>query len=96
MLSPLIEAAPRTLMVISLPGAPEVLLTETPAICPCRACSTRLTGLSSITSAPTFAIEPTTFDFLIVPYPTTTTSSKVSVSSNNVILNTDCPATEIS
>ena len=75
------EAAPRMLMVISLPGEPDVDRTETPAIWPCKACSIRPTGRSSNDSEPILAIEPTTFAFLTVPYPTTTTSLRTWASS---------------
>ncbi|MBA7705549.1 hypothetical protein ES703_114380 [subsurface metagenome] len=66
---------PRTLTVNEEPGAPEFCIMVTPAVLPCKACSTRVGAIETISSLSTLAMAPVTRLFFFIPYPTTTSSS---------------------
>lgn len=68
-------------MVGVSPGAADEEITCTPEVLPCSADCTVATERFSISSAFTCEIEPVTELFFCTPYPTTTTSFNVCVSS---------------
>ena len=61
------EAAPRTRICNSDPGAPLVDRTSTPANCPCNEEARLGAGRSSSFAASTLAMAPVTFPLLAVP-----------------------------
>ena len=88
--SPIVPV-PRILMLILLSNAPLVVVICNPGTTPCRACTAFCTGRDVSASESTVPTEPVRLTFFCVPKPTTTTSSKVLVSSCSMILRTDCP-----
>ena len=76
-------------MVGASPGAAEEEITCTPEVLPCSADCTVVTERFSISSAFTCEIEPVTELFFCTPYPTTTTSFSVCVSSFKVTFSED-------
>ena len=74
---------PRILNSLLPFNEPPSLLVEIfmPGTTPCRASTVELTGRAAISFAPTVDTAPVTFTFFCVPNATTTTSSKVWVSS---------------
>ena len=77
---------PRILKDISAPGWPDVPVTCNPGIAPISTLLTEVTGRSpNISSIFTLLTAPVRLAFFCTPYPTTTTSSKVSVSSFKTI-----------
>ena len=94
----LADTAPRSFIPqLSSPGAPEERVIITPGTCPCNAC----TGLdiaplfSSILSETTVTA-PVNVSFFCEPYPTTTTSSRTSLSSCIFTLTIICVPTSTS
>ena len=87
----LMVACPRTRMLDDVPGAPDVLMAVTPAARPCKVWSKDVTiePRSFFSSIVTDA--PDTSLFFITPYPTTTTSFSVLLSSLNTMFNGPCP-----
>ena len=85
---------PRILKDISAPGWPDVPVTCSPGIAPISTLLTEVTGRSpNISSIFTLLTAPVRLAFFCTPYPTTTTSSKVSVSSFNTTLSSFFPET---
>ncbi|MNR00861.1 hypothetical protein D3C85_1166490 [compost metagenome] len=83
----LLEPAPLTLMLIPAPGAPELGITLTPAVLPCRAWSILPEETVFRSSAFIEEIAPVTRLFFCVPYPMTTISlSAVSSDSNATLI----------
>ena len=76
---------PRIRMAGFEPGAADAEIICTPAVLPCRACSALVMVRFSKSSAFTEEIAPVTELFFCTPYPTTTTSSKVLLSSFSII-----------
>ena len=70
------------------PGAPEAFTICTPEALPCRAWATSVAVRFSRSDSFTDAIAPVTSLFRWTPYPMTTVSSSISVSSSRVMLKT--------
>ena len=76
---------PRILMVGAPPISPELVVMVSPGTEPCKARPISVIGrLSIVLFTSTEATAPVKFTFFCEPYPTTTTSSKSSVSSFNI------------
>ena len=93
-LEELMELAPRIRMEVAAPGAPELEVTCTPAILPWSIWSALVTMDSFIWSFDREATEPVTSVRRCVPYPTTTTSSRLTPpSALSLMLRSDWPLT---
>ena len=90
-----IEVVPRIRILIPVPGSPLPGVIATPAARPCNSCS----GEAITPLLKSFAVKATTppvASFLVVvPYPTTTTSSKALLSDNKTTSITDLLPTTI-
>ena len=84
-LLPLIVPKPLILIVAALPGCPDPFTTVTPATSPANACDMLETDFACKFSALTTVAVPVKACFVLVPYPTTTTSSKTLLSSTTIL-----------
>ena len=89
------ERTPRILIVPISPGR-SLLVISTPAALPCIASKALATGREVKSSELTLIIAPVTSDFFCTPYPTTTTSSKASLSSLKITFTAVLPFKAIS
>jgi hypothetical protein len=87
------EPIPRIRTDVVAPGAPENELICTPGIEPASLSSMAIVGISCNFSVAIVDAAPVKVDFLKVPYPVTTTSSRTSVSGFNIIFTTGLIAT---
>ena len=77
------ELNPRITISCVAPGCPEDATDCRPATFPCNALSTEVKGVFSISADFTVETEPVNVAFLVVPYPTTTTSCRVEIEAFN-------------
>ena len=90
--SPIVPV-PRILISAVLSSSPVLVDICKPGTNPCKACVAEVTGRDSNSLAVASPTAPVRFTFFCVPNPTTTTSSRVSVSSFNTTLSSFFPKT---